>query len=499
MTSGAAAAGAPADRRYDVVIVGGGVSGIGTAAMLHRAGFGDFVLLERADALGGTWHHNTYPDCACDIPSHLYQFAFRPKPDWSRVFADRSEIERYLLDIAAEHDVPARTRFGTEMLGADWDGENWVVTTNDGVYRGRMLVIATGALHEARTEIPGIERFRGRAFHSSSWPAGYDGAGERVAVIGTGASSIQITPALARTAEHVTVFQRTPAWIQPRPNLRLPGAVLRRFPVLGRLLRWFMWVFGELMLLASLEPWLGRLIGLIPRANLRWQVRDPELRRALTPDYVMGCKRLLVSSQFYPALTRSNVDLVASAVAEVTEDSVVAADGTRARVDTIVHATGFHFGLGVVARLLRRPDGTTLAEAWDGSPRAYLGTTVAGFPNLVLMWGPNSGTASLCVTVESQIRYLIGMLRAMHREGVSALEVRPEAEAGFRARAAARTAHSVVNTGGCQTWYLDEKGHNQLVWPGTMVDMWRTLSRFDRERYRVVHAPGQEINPGGAP
>ncbi len=311
--------GEPGPIRCQVLIVGGGMSGIGLAATVHRDGIDDYLLIERAEALGGTWHHNTYPDCACDIPSALYQFRFRPNPDWSRVFAPQDEIRRHLLDIADEHDVAAHTRLGTEMLGADWDevARRWSVRTDRGVIEARFLMVATGSLHAANmTSIPGADTFAGRTFHSSSWPAGYDGADERVAVIGTGASSIQITPALVRAAEQVTVFQRTPSWIQPKPNLRhgrrLRG-LFRRVPATQRLLRAVEWAFGELILASVFRPWLATLLVLVPKAHLRATVRDRALRRALTPDYAMGCKRLLVSSDFYPAMSRPNSELIPSA------------------------------------------------------------------------------------------------------------------------------------------------------------------------------------------
>jgi cyclohexanone monooxygenase len=492
-------AGEPEVRLHEVVIVGGGISGIGAAAMLHREGVEDFVVLERADDDGGTWYLNDYPGCACDIPSHLYQYGFRPNPEWSQIFAPRPEILAYLRDIAAEHDMARRTRLGTEMLDARWDeaAACWELTTNTGPVRARLLIVATGSLHEAMTaQIPGAASFRGRTFHSSRWPAGYDGAGERVAVIGTGASSIQITPMLQRTAGHVTVFQRTPSWIQPRPNWRHSEPtrrLVRRSKTVRRLLRAVMWSFGELMLLGSLKVWLGRILGLLPRLNLHLQVRDRELRRSLTPHYTMGCKRLLVSSEFYPALQQPNCELVDSPVAEIGERTVTAADGRTREVDTIVFATGFSFGLGVVAARIHGRDGTDLASVWDGSPEAYVGTTVAGFPNMALLWGPNSGTASLFVTIEAQLRYLAGMLHTMRAEGVRALDVRPDAQREFRARTERAGARSVVILGGCRTWYQDEKGHNQLTWPGTMVGMWRRLSRFDRDRYEAVVPAAEKV------
>ena len=479
---------------HEVVIVGGGLSGIGMAATLHREGIDDYVLLERGDGLGGTWHHNIYPGCACDIPSALYSFAFRPTPDWSSMFAPQEEIRRYLCDIAAEYDVPRHTRLHTEMLGAAWEDERrvWRIQTSGGELESRFLMLGTGSLHAANmVGIPGVERFQGRMFHSSHWPAGYSGEGERVGVIGTGASSIQLTPGLVNAGAEVTLFQRTPAWIQPKPNIphgRFQKAMFRRFPVTQRALRVIEWLFGELFLAGVTRTWLGNLLGLIPRAHLRAVIRDRDLRAKLTPDYAMGCKRLLVDNTFYQAFKRPNLELVTSGVVEIREHSLVAANGVEREVYAIVFATGFHYGVGPSAGLVRGRDGRSLAQVWDGSPQAYLGTSVAGFPNLALIWGPNTGTTSVAVSVESQLVYVREMLRTMRREGLDALDVRKEYEDGFRDLVLEKTGNAVHSVGGCTSFYLDEKGKNLLLWPGSMIGMWRRLKHFDMAPYQAVPA-----------
>ena len=479
-------------RKCQVLIIGGGMSGIGFAATLSRENIDDYLLLERAEALGGTWHHNTYPDCACDIPSALYQFAFRPNPDWSRIFASQDEIRRYLLDIAAEHDVLSHALLGTEMLGAAWDDQRrrWLVETNRGRIESAFLMVATGSLDAANmATIPGTERFAGRIFHSSRWPAGYVGAGERVAVIGTGASSIQITPALVRTADRVVVFQRTPSWVQPKPNLRhgprLRG-LFRRRPWTQRVLRCLEWAFGELLLASVFRPWMATLLVVLPKLNLLLGVRDRELRVALTPTYAMGCKRLLVSSAFYPAMSAPNAELVASAVTEIREHSVVAANGVEREVDSIVFATGFFYGVGPTAGLIHGRDGRSLAEVWGGNPRAYRGTSVSGFPNMALIWGPNTGTVSAAVSVEAQFGYLRQMLAAMREQHIEVLDVRAECEAAFKESVRRATRGSVHNAGGCVSFYLDERGENLLLWPGPMIDMWRRMKTFDLAAYASV-------------
>lgn len=485
-------------QRHEVVIVGGGLAGIGMAATLHDEGVEDYVLLERGDGLGGTWHHNTYPGCACDIPSALYSFAFRPNPDWSRMFAPQEEIRRYVCDIAEEYGVHRHARLGTEMLGAAWDDERrvWRIDTSAGPLESRWLMLGTGSLHAVNmVGIPGVERFAGRMFHSSRWPAGYSGAGERVAVIGTGASSIQLTPGLVKAGAEVTLFQRTPAWIQPKPNLphgRFQRAMFRRFPITQRVLRGIEWLFGELFLAGVTRAWLGDLLGLIPKAHLRWAIRDGDLRAKLTPDYAMGCKRLLVDNTFYQAIKKPNLELVTSGVVEIRERSLVAANGVEREVDAIVFATGFHYGVGPSAGLVRGRDGRTLAEVWDGSPAAYLGTSVAGFPNLVLVWGPNTGTTSVAVSIEAQLNYVREMMRTMRRAGVDVLDVRKEYEDGFRDLVLDKTGNAVHSVGGCTSFYLDEKGKNLLLWPGSMIGMWRRMKRFDMAPYQPVPASAPE-------
>lgn len=477
----------------EVIVVGGGLSGIGAGVVLHGEGVDDYLILEKADELGGTWYHNTYPDCGCDIPSPLYQFRFRLNPEWSQLFAERDEIHRYLLTVALENDVPRHARFGVEVIDARWDEQaaRWRVETTKGVFESRLLFLATGSLHDVKVaDIPGRDTFVGEMFHSAQWRDGYDGSGQRVAVIGTGASSIQLTPALIRKADNVVVFQRTPAWIQPKPNVRhgrITHALFRRFPAAQRLLRGIIWVYGELILASVYRRRLARLLRLIPQGWLWLQVRDRELRRKLTPDYEMGCKRLLVSGNFYQAIQQSNVELIDAGAVEITETSVIAANGEERVVDAIVFATGFVFGVGPLAEHVFGRDGRSMAQVFQGSPRAYLGTTVAGFPNLVMLWGPNTGTTSVSVSVEAQLRYVRLLVRQFMAAGMRTITVSSAAEAAFKEFVGQRTRQTVHNAGGCLSWYLDENGNNQLLWPGTMLGMWRRMGRFDLEPYEVTY------------
>jgi cation diffusion facilitator CzcD-associated flavoprotein CzcO len=474
----------------DAVIVGGGLSGIAAARALRLAGVDDYVLLEKSDGLGGTWHHNTYPGCACDVPSALYCFTFKPYP-WTRLFAPQAEIKQYLLEVAEENDVPRHVRLGTELVGAAWNdaAQYWEIDTTDGRLTARLLIVAVGFLHAATVpDIPGLAAFPGRTFHSSRWPAGYDGSGERVAVIGTGASAIQIVPQLQRRASHLTVFQRTPGWVIPKIDVVHSPRWRRwsgRFPALSIALQRTLWAVGEIALQAIFRVRLARLLGAVARRNLERSVPDPALRAKLTPTYEFGCKRYLLSADWYPTLVQANVTFVPSAVAKVEGRTLVADDGSRHEVDTVVLSTGFDFGVGPVAHLVRGRDGLTLAETWKGSPRAFLGTHPSGFPNLAIMAGPNAGTVSGFIGAEAQSNYLREMIVTMRRAGITSLDPRPEEEARFKAKADRLMAQSVHNAGGCTNFYLDENGCNKALWPGTMFGMWRRLQHFDLSHYET--------------
>ena len=478
----------------DAVVVGAGISGICAGVTLRREGITDFVILTKASEFGGTWETNIYPGVACDVPSQLYSFGFAPNREWSRVYSEGPEIQRYLLGIVDEHDLRRHARFHTEMLNAAWDesAKRWAVSTSDGRYLARFLVLGTGSHHaEKLPDIPGLETFTGRIFHSSHWPAGYDAAGDRVAILGTGASSIQITPALAPTAEHVTVFQRTPAWILPKPDWAHSPAerfVIRRVPGAQRALRALAWLIGEIFLASVFFPRFAKVLSLLGRLNVRLSVRDRRLRRALVPDYIMGCKRALVSNAFYRALNRPDVELVPAAAVEVRERSVVAADGTEVAADTIVLATGFYFTDSPIYGRVADRDGVILADRWKGHPRAYRGTTMSGCPNAFVLWGPNAGSSSAFVLVEAQCRYIASALRTMRREGLETIEVREEVETAWKENTDRVLSTSVQNVGGCTTYYIDASGHNATVWPGTMLGLWRTLKEFDRASYITTPA-----------
>ncbi|HTK63194.1 MAG TPA: NAD(P)/FAD-dependent oxidoreductase [Pseudonocardia sp.] len=474
------------ERVVEALIVGGGVSGIGASIRLRRdAGLRDVLILERAEALGGTWLHNTYPGCACDIPSLLYSYEFAPNPDWRRVFAGQAEIRDYLQRVAREHDVPARTVFGADVLEASWDepAQLWRLRTTKGRFAAPILLFGPGPLHEPRIpDVPGLDTFTGTSFHSARWDHDHDLTGKRVAVVGTGPSAIQFVPEIAPKVARMTVLQRTPGWLIPKldwPTTALERWIYRRLPGAHAVARRAQWVFSDLLLKLYADHRLARLLNLLGRAHLRAVVRDPELRRALTPDYAFGCKRILLSNSFYPALQRDNVELVPYGIREVRENAVVAADGSVHEVDTIIWGTGFFVSDLPFTERIRGRDGRTLAQTWAGNPSAYLGTSVAGFPNAFMLFGPNIGTVSAFPMLEGQLNHVTAAVRAMRERGLTSVEMKPDVLRDYKAGVDERLAGSTWNAGGCTSYYMDATGTNYSVYPGTMRELVREGARFD--------------------
>ena len=477
--------------RVRVLVVGAGLSGICAAVKLRRAGIEDFAVLDRAAELGGTWRDNTYPGCACDVPSALYSFSFEPKPDWSRFFAPQAEIRAYARRVAERHGVVPHLRFGADVEDAAWDDseQRWRVQTTAGDYDAQVLIAGTGPWHEpVIPDIPGRERFEGVSFHSSRWDHDHDLRGKRVAVIGSGASAVQFVPRIQPVVERLHLFQRTPHWVVPKPDRPLTDlerSLFARLPVAQRVLRGGIYYGSELLGRGMLRPPVMRRLQRIGERHLRRQVADQELRRRLTPDYTLGCKRLLLSNDYYPSLTQPNVDVIPEAVTEIRERSVVGADGVERDVDTIVFGTGFRLLDMPIAEWLRGRDGRTMAELWQGSPRGYMGTTVAGFPNAFMLLGPNlgNGHSSATVLMEMQMAYVIDALRAMERDGLASVDVRADVQWEFNERVDKRLAGSIWNAGGCGSYYLDRNGRNSFMYPWSTIHLRRRTRRFDLASY----------------
>ena len=469
-----------------VAIVGSGFAGLGAAIRLKRDGLDDFVVLERADDVGGTWRDNTYPGCACDVESHLYSLSFAPEPGWSHRFSRQPEIWAYLRRCAREFELLPHIRFNEEVRSAQWDDQarSWRLATAGASLTADVLVLASGPLSEPVTpDLPGLERFEGRAFHSARWDHGFDLRGRSVAVVGTGASAIQFIPEIQNDVARLHLFQRTPAWVLPRPDGRIPDwrkRLFRRAPILQRAMRLGIYLFREAWVLTFVHPSLMKLAQRLALMHLRRSIADPALRAALTPAYTMGCKRLLLSSDFYRAVAQRNVDVVTTGIREVRARSIVDGAGIERRVDAIIFGTGFRPTDPPLARRIRGRLGRTLAEAWSGSPQAHLGTTVTGFPNLFILLGPNTGLGhnSVVYMTEAQIDHLIGALRYMRARGIAVIEPRPEAQTGWVAAIDARMRDTVWMTGGCASWYVDRTGRNSALWPGSSWSFYRRVSRF---------------------
>jgi cation diffusion facilitator CzcD-associated flavoprotein CzcO len=478
---------------HRTVIVGAGFSGIAMAVRLLRDGERDFVLLERADDLGGTWRDNTYPGCRCDVPSHLYSFSFAPNPNWSSTFSSQPEILDYLRDVARRFGVIERVRFDCELESAEWDGERscWHLNTSQGPITADVLVCGQGPLSEPKLpEIPGIERFEGSMFHSAQWNHDHDLRGERVAVVGTGASAIQLVPKIQPEVARLHIYQRTPPWVVPHPNRPMrpfERALYRRLPLAQLAMRGAIYWARESFVLQFRNRRMRKLATKLAMRQLRQQVPDPELRERLTPSYEIGCKRILPTDEWYPTLMQGNVEVVTDGIREVRGRSIVNADGSEREVDTIILATGFHVTDIPIAGLVRGREGRTLADLWNGSPRAYKGASVAGFPNLFFLVGPNTGLGhnSIVFMIESQVAYVADALRTMRRRGARTVEVHEEAQSSYNRELDQLTRGTVWVTGGCASYYIDRNGHNSTLWP-YFTWPFRTRTRaFDEAAYAL--------------
>lgn len=499
--NGGSANGFPSDV-LEVLIVGAGFSGLGMAIKLLEEGITRFLVIEKADDIGGTWYYNQYPGCACDIPAHLYAFSFDRNPDWSRMYAGRAEIEDYLKSCAQRYGLMPYVRLNTAMCQAAWDETDslWRVTTARGeTIRARVLVSAVGGLHIPKyPEIKGLENFAGPAFHSTEWDAAVPLAGKRIAVIGTGASAIQFVPEIAPTAGRLLVFQRTPPWIIPKTDFAIPERWrnrFRRMPLLGWLFRnALFWQFESRVFAFLSSRRLRKRLGLEKMAlkHLEAQVPDPGLRAVLTPSYEIGCKRVLISNDFYPALQRPNVELVREKIAEVREHCIVTQDGREHPVDVIIYGTGFRateplYGTRIIGR-----NGVDISQTWKDRIGAYLGLTVSGFPNFFILLGPNTGLGhnSVVLMSEAQVKYVMSCLRLMRRRGSQAMEVKSAVQATFVEELRERLADTVWQSGGCRSWYQDAKtGENPVIWPGSVVGYRRRTRSVSPADYELTGRP----------
>jgi cation diffusion facilitator CzcD-associated flavoprotein CzcO len=486
--------------RHDTIVIGTGFSGLGMAIKLKDAGEDDFVVLEKADSVGGTWRENTYPGCACDVQSHLYSFSFEPNPKWSRMFATQPEIRDYLEHCTDKYGVRRHIRFGEEVTGARFDDADgrWHVEVNGGetTYSARVLVAGFGPLSRPDyPEIEGIEKFAGEFFHSAQWDSDCDLTGKRVAVVGTGASAIQFVPQIARDVEQLHLFQRTPPWVLPkpdRPTTRLERALFRIAPALQQAYRSLIyWRLESRVLGFTVHPKAMKALELVGRLHIRRAIKDPSVRQAVTPDYTIGCKRILMSNDYYPALARDNVDLITGGVQRVTERGVVGADRVEREVDAIIYGTGFKVRDPLGPMQIEGLGGAELSDLWrEQGLEAYLGTTVAGFPNLFILVGPNTGLGhnSIVYMIESQVHYVLQAIKTLREHSAIYADVKPDVQAKFNEGIQAQLDGAVWSSG-CASWYLDENGKNRTLWPGFTFRYRQATDEFCADDYELARVP----------
>lgn len=481
----------PSDIR-DVIVIGAGFGGIGAVIALRARGIDDVVVLEKSDALGGTWRDNTYPGCACDVPSPLYSFSFAQNPNWTRFYAGNAEILRYMRTVASDHDVVKHIRFNTRVVAARWhdDRNLWEVETTSGIHRARMVIAATGPLSEpAIPAFPGIERFSGHVFHSATWDHDHDLTGRRVAVVGTGASAVQFIPEIQPKVERLVVFQRTPQWVLAKPDKPInerERRIYRRLPIAQRAVRAITHLVFEATTIGTRHSWMLLPMRAAGRRQLKRLVKDPELRRRLTPNFDLGCKRILLSNYWYPAITAPNVVIASSGVREVTETGLVDEQGVHHEVDTLILATGFQAAEPPVAELFFDAADRSMKERFrTHGAQANLGTSVAGFPNLFLLTGPNTFVyGSIVGVIEAQLTFIGDAISTAHRLRLSRLDVREDVITRYNDEVQLALSGSVWNSG-CASYFQDARGRITTMWPWSQAEMSRRMSRFDANDYQL--------------
>ena len=478
---------------FPIIVVGAGFSGLGVAIRLKQEGYGPFVVLERSQEVGGVWRDNTYPGCACDVQSHLYSFSFAPNPRWSHTYSPQAEILDYLRQCVTRFDLGPHLRPGVEVTRANWleDKRIWWVETSSGLFSCDFLVAAMGGLSEPSIPpIQGLDTFAGPCFHTARWRSEVDLTGKRVAVIGTGASAIQLIPEILPRVQVLKVYQRTPPWILPRTNPPISEwvqALYENFPLTRRLVRAGIYTLRELMWLAFREGRVRYTNEMLARRYLKRVVTDAVLRQKLTPDYHIGCKRILLSDVYLPALTQPQVEVITDPIVEIDTHSIVTRESGQREVDVIVLATGFKVWNHPLAQVVSGEGGRRLAEVWGESPRAHLGTMVAGFPNLFLLIGPNTGLGhtSVMIMAEAQIRYLLLALKYLRLHRQKVMVPREEVMSAYVQEVDEGMRGSVWTEGGCASWYLDPTGRNSTLWPGPTFTYAKRLARFRPEDYHI--------------
>ncbi|OUS27212.1 4-hydroxyacetophenone monooxygenase [Gammaproteobacteria bacterium 45_16_T64] len=490
---------AQAVEHHKIAIIGSGFSGLGMAIKLKQSGENDFVVFEKEGGVGGTWRVNHYPGCACDVPSHLYSFSFASNPTWTRMFAPQPEIKNYLEHCAEKFTLMPHVRLNNAVTSARWDEDNtvWRIQDQHGKqHTATMIVAGTGGLSTpSYPNLNGVERFEGTIFHSQDWNHEYDLTGKRVAVIGTGASAIQFVPHVQKQAKKVDLYQRTAPWVMSKPDRAMSWAernLFKRLPAAQNALRKSIyWMLESRVLGFTVNPRLMVIAKRWALNHIRAQITDPELRKKVTPDYTIGCKRILMSDDYYPALDQPNAEVVTTGIQEIKANSIVTVDGEEREVDAIIYGTGFAATSPVPKGVIHGRDGVDLVDSWKDGPEAYKGTTISGFPNLFMLMGPNTGLGhnSMVYMIESQITYVLDAMKKMRKENIGYVDVLPEVQATYNEAIQRKTSGSVWNSGGCQSWYLHpETGKNVTLWPDFTWKFRLQTRQFDTKAYYLQPA-----------
>ena len=485
-------------REVDTLIIGSGFAGLGAAVKLSQEGKTNFVVLERGSDVGGTWRDNTYPGAACDVPSHLYSYSFALNPDWTRSFSPQPEIQRYIESVSRKYNVLDKHVFNCDVRSAIWNADTarWVVETSKGTFSANIVVSAVGALCEpSLPDIKGIEGFTGEIFHSAQWNHDYDLTGKRVAVIGTGASAIQIVPQLAAKVDQLDVYQRTAPWILPRADREYTAVekfAFKYVPGFQRLSRLGIYLMRETQVVGLAKaPVFMKPLQFAAEQHLRKQIKDKALRRKVTPNFQIGCKRMLISNNYYPALAQPNVDLVTDGITEVTATGVVDGTGRTREVDAIVVATGFHVTDSPTFAGIFGRDGRSLADVFDATgQQGYKGSSIANFPNMFFLVGPNTGLghSSMVFMIESQLNYVVDAINVVERNDIATIEVRQDAQDRYNREVQDKLESSVWNNGGCASWYLDKHGNNTTLWPDFTFRFRKLTEKFDVAAYETTQS-----------
>ncbi|MCH7307245.1 NAD(P)/FAD-dependent oxidoreductase [Acinetobacter sp. NIPH 1852] len=479
---------------YDSFIVGAGISGIATAIRLDQVGYTNYKIIEKANRVGGTWRENTYPGCGCDVPSALYSYSFAPSAKWSHLFARQPEILSYLEEVSENFNVSSKIEFGTELLNAAWDNQRnlWVVDTNKGQYLSRTVVFATGPITEAQIpKLDGLETFKGEMFHSAKWNHDYDLTDKRIAVIGTGASAIQFVPQIQPLAKQLYVYQRTAPWVVPKPDTDLgevSKSLIAKYPLIQKTWRKAVAQSLNAINFGLRNPAVLKPVGELAKLILKFQIEDPELRKNVTPNFTIGCKRLLFANNYYPALQQENVKLIPHGLVKVEGNTVISANGERQEVDVIIWGTGFEVSHPPIGKRVSNEKGECLNDLWKStSPEAYLGTSIENVPNAFLVLGPNVLVYdSFIGLAEAQLDYIVDGLLKIKEQNIGKLNIKSEVIKKHNELVQKHLKTTVFNAGGCKSYYLDANGRNFAAWPWSLKKLKQRLKHMDLNDYEVT-------------